>query len=89
MQAVGTNSFDIRLQTPGSESAATGDREVHCVVMEEGVWMLPDGEHYAEAKKYTSTVTDRKQNWVGQSQALINTAVSYNVFLGQVMTSND
>jgi hypothetical protein len=41
-----------------------------------------------EAVKYTSTVTDRKSNWNGESQAYSNTYTSP-VVVGQVMTYND
>jgi hypothetical protein len=85
MQNVGTTSFEIRLQNP-SDLALTG-RDVHCVVVEEGAWKLPDGR-LLESKKYSSTVTDRKGSYIGQTQAYRN-RYSSPVVLGQVMSYND
>jgi hypothetical protein len=85
MQNVGTTSFEIRLQNP-SDLALTG-RDVHCVVVEEGAWKLPDGR-LIESKKYSSTVTDRKGSYIGQAQAYRSTYRNP-VVLGQVMSYND
>ena len=85
MQNVGATSFEIRLQNP-SELALTG-RDVHCVVVEEGAWKLPDGR-LIESQKYSSTVTDRKGSYNGQSQVYRN-KYTKPVVLGQVMSYND
>jgi Metallo-peptidase family M12B Reprolysin-like len=85
MQKVGATSFEIRLQNP-SELALTG-RDVHCVVVEEGKWKLPDGR-LIESKKYSSTVTDRKGSYTGQAQTYQSKYISP-VVLGQVMSYND
>jgi hypothetical protein len=82
---VGTTSFEIRLQNP-SGKALTG-RDVHCVVADEGTWTLEDGRT-VEAKKYTSTITDRKLSWRGQQQTY-NAPFKAPVVLGQVMSNND
>ena len=82
---VGSTSFELRTQNP-SNSVLTG-RDVHCIVVEEGKWNLPDGRPI-ESKKYASTVTDRKASWVGQALTLENKYFSP-VVLGQVMTYND
>ena len=85
MRNVTAGSFDIRLQIPGDEG--TVNQDVHCVVVEEGSWSMPDGRQI-EAQKYTSTVTDRKYSWNGQPQTYL---ASYQqpVVLGQVLTFND
>ena len=85
MRNVGSTSIEISLQNP-NDLALTG-RDVHCVVVEEGTWKLPDGRR-VESKKYSSTVTDRKGSYVGQTQAYRNT-YSNPVVLGQVMSYND
>ena len=85
MQNVGATSFEIKLQNP-SELALTG-RDVHCVVVEEGAWKLPDGR-LIESQKYSSTVTDRKGSYNGQSQVYRN-KYTKPVVLGQVMSYND
>jgi hypothetical protein len=82
---VGSTSFEVRIQNP-SNSVLTG-RDVHCIVIEEGSWKLPDGR-LIESKKYNSTITDRKASWVGQALTLQNSYLKP-VLLGQVMTYND
>jgi hypothetical protein len=88
MQNVKGDSFEIRLQRPNGGSLGDAGRNVHCVVVEEGSWKMPDGRKI-EANKYVSTVTDNKWNsWSGEKQDYTN---SYKtpVVLGQVMSSND
>ena len=85
IRKVGSTSFEVRIQNP-SNSVLTG-RDVHCVVVEEGSWNLPDGRPI-EAKKYNSTITDRKGSWIGQALKLQNSYLNL-VILGQVMTYND
>ena len=85
MQAVGPNSFAIRLQNPIDEPL--GSRDVHCVIVEAGKWKLPDGR-LVEAQKYSSTVTDGKGSYNGQIQTYGN-KYSKPVVLGQVMSYND
>ena len=79
------NSFEIRLQNPSG--AVLENRDVHCVVVEEGVWRMPDGRSI-EAKKYSSTVTDNTKSWIGQQQIYLNKYTNP-VVLGQVMSFND
>ena len=82
--ATSGSSFDIRLQNP-SDSALSNET-VHCIVMEEGIWQLPNGN--LEARKFTSTVTDRKNSWNAEPRAY-GQSYSNPVVLGQVMTYND
>ena len=58
-------SFKIRLQNPSGKSLEV--RDVHCVVVEEGSWTMPDG-HTIEATTYDSKVTDRSDSWVGEEE---------------------
>jgi hypothetical protein len=85
IQNVGPNSFNIRLQNPSD--VAIANRDVHCVVVEEGKWKMPDGR-LMEAKKYSSTVTDNTKTWIGQTQTYQNKYTNP-VVLGQVMSFND
>ena len=78
-------SFKIRLQNPSGKSLEV--RDVHCVVVEEGSWTMPDGRKI-EAKTYESKLTDHKSSWVGEEQTYTN-SYSNPVVLGQVMSYND
>jgi hypothetical protein len=82
---VQSTSFEVRIQNP-SNSVLAG-RDVHCIVVEEGSWKLPDGRSI-ESQKFNSTITDRKGSWVGQPLSLKN-LYSKPVLLGQVLTYND
>jgi hypothetical protein len=83
---VTSTSFDVRLQNPGDVSSVSPET-IHCLVMEEGAWTLPDGRK-AEAQKYTSTVTDHNASWAGEGQTYVNSYTNP-VVLGQVMSEND
>jgi hypothetical protein len=85
---VQSNSFDVMLQNPAGRPVTPGD--VHCVILEEGVWTLTDGRRL-EAHKVVSDGTNENNNWnsnlmenVGYSQSYTNPVV-----LGQVMSYND
>jgi hypothetical protein len=86
MQNVGPFSFEIRLQNP-KEIASSLSRDVHCVVVEEGAWTMPDGRTI-EANRYESTKTDRDFSWVGQKHTYLN-GYTNPIVLGQVMSYND
>jgi hypothetical protein len=82
--------LEIRLQNPGTDTVIPG-RTVHCVVVEEGAWTLPNGSK-VEAHTVQSTITDRKPSWVGQQvdNSLAHTySTAPTVVLGQVMSFND
>jgi hypothetical protein len=85
MRNIGSSSFELLLQNP-SNDALVGE-QVNCLVVEEGAWRLPDNRRL-EAHRYTSTLTDTKNVWLGQVQSYNHT---YNnpVVVGQVMTYND
>jgi hypothetical protein len=84
VSAVGSSSFQVRLQNPSDGAVATDD--VNCLVVEEGTWTI-DGVNI-EAQTYLSTLTDRRGNWNGQSQSY-GQAYTNPVVIGQVMTEND
>jgi len=79
-------SFDIRLQNPGDLVVVAAER-VHYLVVEEGVWTLPDGRAI-EAQVLDSTVTDGAGSWNGQARSYLSSYTTP-VVLGQVMTEND
>ena len=56
--------------------------------MEAGQWWLDD-LRLVEAQKYTSTVTDRKNSWQGETQSYLHSYNSPPVILGQIMSHND
>lgn len=85
VQNVASTSFEVCLQNP-SGTALLG-RTVHCVVLEAGAYVLPDGRAI-EAQSFLSTVTDNDSNWNGQAQTYLN-SYTQPVILGQVITSND
>jgi hypothetical protein len=61
---------------------------VHYLVVEEGVYSVALNGVAMEARRFTSTVTDRKSSWVGQVRSYGN-GYTAPVVLGQVMTYND
>jgi Metallo-peptidase family M12 len=88
MTNVGPFSFDIRLQNP-SNSTILYNRTVHCLVVGQGAWHLPDGRRL-QAVRYTSNVTDHEGSWVGQDQTLpYNADNQAPIVLGQVMSYQD
>jgi len=82
---VDSSSFEVRLQNPGDRDAVVADR-VHYLVSEAGVFN-ESGVKF-EAVKYTSTVTNRKNSWTGETRSY-GQAYTSPVVIGQVMTSND
>jgi hypothetical protein len=88
MKDVGPLSFEISLQNPkNGDSLEDQGRDVHCVVVEEGSWDMPDGRKI-EANKYESIVTDDNISWVGEEQYYANSYTTP-IVLGQVMSYND
>lgn len=85
VDGVNGSSFSVWLQNPGGIDPVAEDI-VHYIVMEEGAWDV-DGWRM-EARRYTSTVTDRKGSWSGQARSYLQ-AYSAPVVIGQVMSAND
>ncbi len=83
---VGASSFDLRLGMASAGNAAGLD--VHCLSAEAGVYTVAEHGIKMEAATYLSTVTDRKNSWVGQARAYTNSYTSP-VVVGQVMSTND
>jgi hypothetical protein len=78
-------SFNGRLQNPGDLSVVH-DETVHCIVAEEGQHSI-DG-HKFEARKYTTSVTDRKGRWIGTAQTYLH-SYTEPVVIGQVIGADD
>ena len=85
MQNVLSQSFQIRIQNPSNQVLTS--RTVHCVVVEEGLYSLPDGRKI-EGRKYRSTVTDHDGGWRGEGQTYLNRYTTP-IVVGQVMTYSD
>jgi hypothetical protein len=82
------DSFEMKVQRVDSATAAISGVSVHYMVVEEGIYNVNDHGVKMEAVKFTSTVTDRKGSWAGESRSYANSYTNP-VVLGQVMTSND
>ena len=80
------NSFQFRVQRT-TDGASLAGIPVHFLIAEEGARSSVGGVAM-EAVKVSSTVTDYRGNWSGESQAFQNT-YSNPVVVGQVMTAND
>ena len=85
MQNVQSQSFQIRIQNPSNQTL-TG-RNVHCIIVEEGAYNLPDGRKI-EGRKYRSTITDHDLGWRGEGQTYLNRYTNP-IVVGQVMTYSD
>lgn len=79
-------SFDVRLQNPGDLAGVAAER-VHYLVVEEGVWTLPDGRAI-EAQVVSGTVTNSAGSWKGEARSYLSNYTTP-VVLGQVMTENN
>ena len=84
--AVG-NSFDVRVDSADGSSTISGVT-VYYMVVEEGVYTEANDGVKMEAVKYTSTITDENNSWVGESRSYQNSYTNP-VVLGQVMSYND
>ncbi len=80
------SSFQMKVQNPGGTWLS--GYKVHYTVVEEGVYSQAADGVQMEAMKTTSTITDRKYSWSGQSLSYSN-SYSFPVVVGQVMSAND
>lgn len=80
------SSFEIKVQNP-SDASLSG-YPVQYIVVEEGTYTDGADGIKMEAVTFTSTVTNAKNAWTGESRSYIN-SYSNPVVLGQVMTNND
>jgi hypothetical protein len=85
MQTVLSQSFQIMIQNPSNQ--VLNGRSVHCIVVEEGAYNLPDGRKI-EGRKYRSTITDHDLGWRGEGQTYLNRYTNP-IVVGQVMTYSD
>ncbi|MCA9968001.1 MAG: hypothetical protein KC423_27335, partial [Anaerolineales bacterium] len=67
LRNVTSNSFEMRLQNPGNKPLSKSAL-VHCLVVEEGAWTLPDGRKI-EAHTYNSTKTASASVWYKELQS--------------------
>ena len=85
VQNIRARSFEIRLQNPSGEDLP--ERPVHCIVVEQGSWTMPDGR-VVEANQYISTTTDHSGSFEGEAQMLKN-SFQNPIVIGQVLSYND
>ena len=85
---IGPASFDIKLQSAAGQTQVMQARPVHCIVVEQGQWTLPDGRKI-EAQKFLSTVTANKKGWNVQSATYQHSYSVPPVVLGSVISFND
>jgi hypothetical protein len=82
------SSFELRVDRTDGSTAAVDAVNVHYVVVEEGVYNVAEHGVGMEAVTYTSTVTDGRSSWNGQSRSYANSYTDP-VVIGQVMSYND
>ena len=85
---VAENSFDLRVQRADGRTDTISGIDVHYIAVEEGTYDQSEDGITMEAVKFTSTVTDGRESWSGQSRDY-NNSYSSPVVLGQVMSFND
>ena len=83
---VTSTSFKVRVQNPSGETCPA--TTVHYIVVEEGVWSLPNGMRL-EAKKYSTNTVGENNNWAYDTRSYSQTYSGNIVVLHQVMTYND
>jgi hypothetical protein len=88
IQNASGSSFDVRVDRTDGQAGSVGGVDVHYLVVEEGVYTQGTDGVTMEAVKFTSTLTDGKGNWIGESRSYTN-SYSSPVVIGQVMSYND
>ena len=88
IQNIGPRSFEIKLQSAAAAPKTIQARDVHCIVVEKGRWLLPNGRKI-EAQKFLSTVTANKNTWPVQNVTYLNSYSTAPAVLGSVISTND
>jgi hypothetical protein len=89
LQNASGSSFEVKLDRADGLAGSTADVfDVHYMVVEEGIYTEAEHGVAMEAVKFTSTVTDENNSWVGEARTY-QQAYSQPVVVGQVMTNND
>ena len=86
IQNAAGSSFEVRVDPAGN--TAVSNVTVHYMVVEEGVYTQAQDGVTMEAIKYTSTVTDENNSWIGEPRSYSNSYTNP-VVVGQVMSYND
>jgi hypothetical protein len=82
-------SFKVLVQNPSNKKDVIS-RQVHCLIVEAGVWTLPDGRKIEARRGIMSSRADGRDAWiVPQKQPYQHTYSQDPVVLGQVMSYND
>jgi hypothetical protein len=87
VQNASGSSFQVKLVQAVGGSIQDVYADVHCMVVEEGVYTLAEHGVKMEAVKFNSTITDWSRSWVGENRSYINSYTNP-VVVGQVMTYN-
>jgi hypothetical protein len=87
VQNASGSSFQAKLVQAVGGSIQDVFAEVHCMVVEQGVYNVSEHGVKMEAAKFTSALTDRKGSWEGESRSYVQT-YSEPVVVGQVMSLN-
>ncbi len=87
IQNAAGSSFEVMVSSTDGVTAVS-NLTVHYLVVEEGVYTQTTDGVTMEAVKFTSTVTDENNSWVGESRSYAN-SYSNPVALGQIMSAND
>jgi dienelactone hydrolase len=85
---VTANSFDVKVQRADGMGVDLSGVQVQYVVAEEGVYDQANDGITMEAVKFTSTITDENNSWLGQQRSYLGSYTSP-VVLGQVMSTGD
>jgi hypothetical protein len=80
--------FDIRVDRADASTGAITGIDIHYMVVEEGVYNEVEHGVKMEAVKFTSSVTDEDDSWIGEARSYAN-AYTNPVVLGQVMSYKD
>ncbi|MBI2373407.1 MAG: hypothetical protein HYV07_05355 [Deltaproteobacteria bacterium] len=87
VRAVTASGFEVAVARVDSVLGFLSGVSGSCLVVEEGVYTAAAHGVTLEARRFVSTVTDRKGSWVGEPRAYLNT-YSSPVVVGQVMSSD-
>ena len=80
--------FDVAASSADATGALRAGVRLSCLAVEAGRYTLDEHGVRMEAATFTSTVTDSKSSWLGESRSYQN-AYAQPVVVGQVMSYND
>jgi hypothetical protein len=87
VQNASGSSFQVKLVQAVGGSIQDVSTDVHCMVVEAGIYTLAEHGVKMEAVKFDSTITDGSGSWVGENRSYSNSYTNP-VVVGQVMSLN-